>query len=384
VTSVTILTSVHRPFDQRIFYRQARTLASAGYSVTLIAPADFEHRIVDGVRVLGIPRPRNRLARVLTWFRLARAVVRNRPDVVHFHDPELLLVAATLKGTVGRRISFIYDVHEYFVDSVREKTWLPPRIRPLAAKIAGWLEQFLARCVSGVICAIEDQLTLYTRLKCPKTAIHNYPAVSDFSDAQWPTEYGEGQFRLVYIGSLFERRGVWTMMEAFRNVVQSVPQAHLFLGGGYEDPAFEQRVERFVAENDLPVTFLGWVPFERVKDYLTHAHCAWMPGRMTAQFSNRALSTKILEAMICSTPIVSADLPHRREFIEPPNAGILVSPEDAAEHVAAVEWLYQHPEQREAMGTQGRTWVLERYTWEREGPILLTFYEQLLDRQGLR
>ena len=278
MTNVAILTSVHRPFDQRIFHKQARALAAAGYKVTLFAPADFDQRTVDDVRVHGVPRPRRRLSRILTWIHLARAVIRHRPDVVHFHDPELLLVAAALKCTVGRRISFIYDVHEYFVDSVREKTWLPPWIRPLTAQVVAWLERFLAQSVSGVICVIEDQLTLYRNLTCPKVVVHNYPAISDFSGAEWPQEYVDDQFRLVYIGSLFERRGVWTMMEAFRTVAQSIPTAHLFLGGGYEDLAFEQRVQRFVAEHELPVTFLGWVPFARIKDYLTHAHCAWMPG----------------------------------------------------------------------------------------------------------
>ena len=102
---------------------------------------------------------------------------------------------------------------------------------------------------------------------------------------------------------------------------------------------------------------------------------------MTAQFSNRALSTKIFEAMICSVPILSADLPHRREFIEPARAGLLVTPHDPVEHAAAVEWFYQHTEEGKAMGAQGRTWVVERYTWERENQILLAFYEQILAEQ---
>jgi glycosyltransferase involved in cell wall biosynthesis len=174
------------------------------------------------------------------------------------------------------------------------------------------------------------------------------------------------------------------MMEAIRSLAQNVPRVHLFLGGGYEDPSFEERVKRFVAENELPVTFLGWVPFERVKDYLTYAHCAWMPGRMTVQFSNRALSTKIFEAMICSVAIVSSDLPHRREYIEPARAGLLVAPEDPLEHAAAVERLYQRPEERQAMGVRGRAWVLERYTWEKESQILLAFYKGILGEKGLR
>ncbi len=374
---VCVLTAVHQPFDGRIFHRQSTALAQAGHEVTLVAPADFEQQERDGITVLGVPLPTSRWQRPLVWWRLGRHVRRLRPDVVHFHDPELLLLAAALKLTVARRTHFIYDVHEYLVDSVREKTWLPSWFRPLAAWSVQRLERLLALSVSGLVCVIKDQLELYQKLRCPKVIIHNYPAAADFAGAQPPPEYGpEDEFRLVYIGGLFERRGVWTMLQAFHIVAQRIPNARLFLGGNYEDPAFKERVERFIAAHDLPVTLLGWVPFARVKDYLTYAHCAWMPGLLTIQFSNRSLSTKIFEAMICGVPIVSADLPHRREFIEPSGAGLFVTPDDPTSHADAILWLYQHPKEQEALGARGKAWVAEKYTWEQESKVLLHFYEQ--------
>ena len=38
---VAILSSVHLALDNRVFYREARTLARAGYDVTLIAVHDL-------------------------------------------------------------------------------------------------------------------------------------------------------------------------------------------------------------------------------------------------------------------------------------------------------------------------------------------------------
>lgn len=377
---VCIITSVHRPFDHRIFHKQARSLAAAGHEVTLVAPAEFDGRHVDGVTVLGVPRARRRLARPVTWLRLMRQVVRLSPDVVHFHDPELLLPAAVLKATIGRNILFIYDVHEYLVDSVLDKTWLPPWSRAGMAWLVQRLERGLARSVSGIVCVVEDQLPLYETLHCPKVIVHNYPAVADFVGAQQPDEYEPGQFRLVYIGSLYERRGTWTMIEAFRDIARQVPNAHLFLGGSYDDPSFEQRIMRFIAEEGLEsrVSLLGWVPHQHLKNYLAFADCVWMPGRLTAQYSHRGLSTKGYEAMICGVPIVSADLPARREFIEPSGGGVLVEPEDPKAHAEAIVWLSQHPEQRREMGARGRSWVLERFVWEQEGKVLLHFYQQIL------
>lgn len=61
--SVCILTSVHPPFDTRIFYKQAKSLVEAGYGVTLIAQHD-KNEVVDGVKIVALPKPRTRFWRM--------------------------------------------------------------------------------------------------------------------------------------------------------------------------------------------------------------------------------------------------------------------------------------------------------------------------------
>ena len=60
---VCILTSVHPPFDVRIFHKEAKSLVKAGYDVTLIAPHDKEE-IVDSVKIVNLQKPRNRIERM--------------------------------------------------------------------------------------------------------------------------------------------------------------------------------------------------------------------------------------------------------------------------------------------------------------------------------
>ena len=50
---VCILTSVHPPFDTRIFHKQAKSLVKSGYDVTLIVQHD-RNEVVDGVKIAAL------------------------------------------------------------------------------------------------------------------------------------------------------------------------------------------------------------------------------------------------------------------------------------------------------------------------------------------
>ena len=87
---VCIITTVHQPFDTRIFHKQAKTLVQAGYDVTLIAQHENDE-MVDGVKIIALAKPCNRFARIfgLTW-RAFTSALSQSAEVYHFHDPELI------------------------------------------------------------------------------------------------------------------------------------------------------------------------------------------------------------------------------------------------------------------------------------------------------
>ena len=94
---VCILTSVHPPFDVRIFHKEAKSLVKAGYDVTLIAQHDKEE-IVDGIKIINLQKPRNRIERMTkTVWSAYRKAVQLDADIYHFHDPELLPIGIMLK-----------------------------------------------------------------------------------------------------------------------------------------------------------------------------------------------------------------------------------------------------------------------------------------------
>ena len=106
----------------RIFHKECKSLAALGHDVGLIACHDRDE-VIDGVRIVAIDRPRDRLDRIVrVGWRLYRAAVRERAEVYHFHDPELLWVGALLRL---RGVRVIYDVHEDVSKQIMSKHWIP-------------------------------------------------------------------------------------------------------------------------------------------------------------------------------------------------------------------------------------------------------------------
>jgi len=84
------ITSVHRAFDNRIFHKECKALVAAGYDVTLIAQND-RNEVIDGVRILALPRVKNRISRMIGINLLSLIhAVRQKAQIYHFHDPELI------------------------------------------------------------------------------------------------------------------------------------------------------------------------------------------------------------------------------------------------------------------------------------------------------
>ena len=105
---ICILSSVHLVHDVRMFQAEARSLARAGFSVTVIALADDTPSDTDGARVVPLPHVRGVLWRMLATPRFLIRALREPADLYAFHDPELLPVAAALR--LLKRRPVVFDV----------------------------------------------------------------------------------------------------------------------------------------------------------------------------------------------------------------------------------------------------------------------------------
>lgn len=185
--NVIILTSAHRWDDPRIFGRQARSLAKAGHSIRLVAPGSPD-LVIDGVSVSGPPRPSSRWVRMsTTLFRLARTGTRSA-DVVHVHDPELLLLVALMMPW-RRQTAWVYDAHEDYSEQLLAKPWIPRPLRRPVSMILAMFEQVVAKHCDLVIAATPAIAQRFG--PGPKVVVENHPDVRLFPKPLAPAKTSE-------------------------------------------------------------------------------------------------------------------------------------------------------------------------------------------------
>ena len=377
VKKVCILTSAHQPFDARIFHKQAKTLAQAGYEVTLIAQHD-RNETVDGITIVALPSVQNRAKRILGTLRVFKLALKQKAQVYHFHDPELLPIGILLiiftKGKV------IYDIHEYYAKTILFKNWIPGLFRKPLSWLFDKTEMLLAVRLSAIITVTEPMLERFRKHKIPSVAICNFPDLQVMLRIKdRVNQCGDSNcFSIIYTGRLSKAKGFTTILQAMKLVVEQEPTAICaFLATmdnlAWLDEAHSEIMDMLHSKGAL--LFLGRLPHHEVFEYMQVSAIGWKPGPLYQE----GISTKTIEYMACGKPVIVSDLPLTADIIREAQCGILVEPCDASAHASAILYLLNHPEEAKQMGENGRKAVMEKYNWKIESEKLLGLYRILCE-----
>jgi glycosyltransferase involved in cell wall biosynthesis len=376
LTRVCILSSVHDALDNRLFYREARSLHCAGHEVTVIA-IHSRDEVKDGIRIVALPRVA-RWRRPLLWFSMLRKAVATSADVYHFHDPELLVVTPWLRWITGKPT--IYDVHEVYADFIRVKDYLPLWVRYPIAWVFHWLEPLLARLQSALIFSDDQIAAQFAGVHLPKATLFNFPARSFVDQALAATQQVEERGPVVlYLGGLERNRGSGLMIEAFARVLAEFPEARLLHVGHMAPPDLGEEVRADIEARGMEqaVTLAGRVPFEQIGEYLKRAAVGWVTWQPVPK-NQKNIPTKLFEYMAYGLPVVSSDLPSTRPFVQDGRTGYVVTADNPSAHAQAILQLLRQPELAAAMGRRGQSLVQSMYNWEEMEMRLLALYEEVL------
>jgi glycosyltransferase involved in cell wall biosynthesis len=348
------LTSVHSIRDPRIFHKECKSLAGLGHDVGLVACHDRAETI-DGVKIVPIAHGKGRLDRMLrVGSRVYATARRERADVYHFHDPELMWVAVLLK-LGGARV--IYDVHEDVPKQIMSKHWIPGWARPVIARAVYAVEQVVARILDGIVTATPSIARKFPAAKT--VVVQNFPEAA-FARADGAGPPAERDDAFVYTGGLMEVQGVHEMAQAFALLPEGMTGT---IAGTFHPPTLEAQISALPGWDR--VRYLGQVPRAEVMRVMVGGRTGLVLNHPTLNYVD-AYSTKMFEYMALGIPVVCSDFPLWTEIVGGADCGITVDPRDPRAIADAIRALNEDPERAARLGENGRRAIAERYNWEAE------------------
>jgi glycosyltransferase involved in cell wall biosynthesis len=361
------ITSVHPATDTRILYKECATLAAAGHDVHLVAPGPIGHDETRlGVHIHYVRPERSRGRRIA----LAGAMAVSRglslqPDLLHFHDPELLPHVLWARARCRR---IVYDMHEDLPKSLLTKHWIAPAFRGFMAGLASAMERAL---LGGLAVVYAEDSYRKSRPWIRKFAtVHNMPILTSLENlprnpSQPPS--------LGYIGSISPARGCLTTLDVLAELQRrGTSVAHDCIGELRGDLQAEmiQRVQELKLDN---VRFHGYQPADQGYRILAGATLGLALLHPEPNYIE-SYPTKMFEYMAMGIPVVVSDFPLYRQIVEDTGAGIVVNPLDVKGIADAIQSLLADDARLAAMGMNGRAAVKQKYSWEHEAASLLRLY----------
>lgn len=365
------LTTVHSRTDTRVVLKQAHSLAAALPNKVIVVVADGEGPGVTEagveIRDLGFLGPGHVPRAVVGSMRAFAAIWRIDPEVVHFHDPELIPLGIALR-MFGYKV--IYDVHEDVPGQMRVSYWVPSFARaPLAilAVLAEWIG-------SRVFTAITPATTTIARRFPPaKTvAIRNYILPEEMAlPGSQPLE--ERPPAVVYVGGIAEHRGIRQVLAALER--PALECVRLELAGPMSPPDYGETLAQLPRWS--AARYHGLLGRQGVAALIGSARVGLALHHPVPNKTD-ALPTKLFEYMSAGLPVIASDFPVLREIVNGASCGLLVDPYKPTEIGNAIQWMFEHPAEAAAMGARGAAAARSRYNWHDEARKLLDLYQRLL------
>lgn len=372
MAKIAHLTSVHSATDPRIFKKECRSLAQAGFHVTCVGSHSAD-TVIDQVQIKSLKEERGRLARMTaTVWEVYREAVRLNADVYHFHDPELIPVGLLLRAR-GKHV--IYDLHEDVPKDILAKRYLPAWSRKPLSWIVDKVEQTACRRFSALVTVTPSIAERFRSVNGKIVVVYNYPHARELIRDIPPHSWKSRRSSVAYVGGNMSIHGIREMVKAMSLLSPGVT-ATLEIAGRHlpGEPSPEELA-------GLPgwsrVHHHGHQDQRKIFEILHHVRAGLLVYHPVPN-AFESLPQKLFEYMGAGLPVIASDFPLWRRILGDAGCGIFVDPMDPRDIARAIEYVMANPAQAEEMGRRGRAAVMERYNWDVQAEKLVKLYTELV------
>jgi len=354
---ICVIRHGHYPQDVRV-RKEVHALQDAGYAVDVICLRDqgqMARETVEGVQVyrLGSEHRRGSLLRYfceyaigfLRMFLLVTALFcRRRYRCIQVNTlPDALVFVTIIPRLCGAKV--LLDMHEPSPELFVTK-YGPNRFR-WAVKLIALAEQLALRYATAALAVNDTIRTRYIERGACGRKIHvvrNVPE-RDLATAGSRRSHN-GSFTLLLHGLIAERYGHEMTIRALAKVRERIENVHLIIAG-YGDN--EERVRNVTEElncSDI-VTFLGWVPPERIRELIASTDVGLVP-LLPSPFADLCQPNKLFELVSGRRAVIVSRLTAIEENFDD-SCAMFFEPGSQDDLARCILDLYLDPKKRQSL-----------------------------------
>ncbi|MES9901300.1 MAG: glycosyltransferase family 4 protein [Sedimenticola sp.] len=281
----------------------------------------------------------------------ARSIIKKQNiDLIHAHWLlPMGFVAALLKFTTAYRGPVICTSHGGDLFALR-------------GKMATLLKRFANSMCDHITVVSNAMINPITALGADKNSIQVIPMGADLETLFTPPDTASDPDKLVFAGRLVKKKGVDTLLQAFKLVLQQKPQMQLHIAGeGPERVALEtQAADLGIRQN---THFLGGITQERLATLFKEAACAVFPFTIADDGDQEGFGLVIVEAMGCGCAVIASPTPATEDIFKDGYNSLLVDQKNPEQLSSAILHLRDNEAIRHRLADAGYTEVREHFGW---------------------
>jgi glycogen synthase len=204
------------------------------------------------------------------------------------------------------------------------------------------------------------------------------PVIYNGIDTNKSADYHEEKEKIsvVFAGTITEKKGIFSLVRAWKDVVNKVPAARLYIFGKGSERTLQQLKALIGDEIRSSVNLMGFTDKDKIGEIYQSATCAVFPS-----FAE-SFGMAPLEAMVTGCPTIFTRRTSGPELITHGLEGILVDPENLQDISDSILFLINNREKALEMGRNGALKVKSHFSIDLIADQHIALYDKLIKERG--